>query len=176
MLRALFNPNWKEQTLRNLQLRKAVTRFQNRTVYHDITPDILRNIGDDALIQAINDCVEARLPREHVGLVPHAIGLPRGCTSIYYYRMLDYDVWNGGFDQFFDGSDAELAAETMESLRFLELPQIADVVAEAQVRFAAARSTSECDTCYANLHPAVEPHLIRFVREHSDEFVTPRTA
>jgi hypothetical protein len=108
-LRALFNPNWKQQALRSRELRQAVTQFQHRAIYHDITPDILRNIRDNDLIRAIYDCVEARLPREHVGIVPPALGLPRACTSIYYYRMMDYDVGNGGFDQFLNGSGAEVA-------------------------------------------------------------------
>ena len=175
-LRALFNPNWKQQALRSRELRQAVTQFQHRAIYHDITPDILRNIRDNDLIQAIYDCVEARLPREHVGIVPPALGLPRACTSIYYYRMMDYDVGNGGFDQFLNGSGAEVAVQTVESLRFLGLPQIADVVAEALERFAAGKSTSDCDTSYAKLHPAAEPHLIGFIRAHPDEFTTTQAA
>lgn len=158
--------------MRSRQVSEAITRFQHRTIYHDITPDILLSIGGNDLIQAIYDCVEERLPSGHVGIVPSAIGFPRGSTSIYYYRTMDYDVWNGGFDQFLDGSGANLATLTAESLRFLGLPQIADVVVQAQVCFAAAESTSDCDTRYAELHPTVEPHLIRFIREHSDEFTT----
>jgi hypothetical protein len=170
--RALFNPRWKERAIASRKLGEAVTRFQNRKIYHDLTPEILKTISDDDLIQAICDCVEARLPTGPITVIPADLGLPGGCIAVYNYRRMDGDVWNGGFEQFLDSAGSTVTLQTIDGLRSLKLPALADLVAEAQRRFAARKSLRHCDNDYSNLHPTVEPHIVRFIREHPEQFVT----
>jgi len=170
--RVLFNPGWKEQALRSRQLSVAVTRFQHRTVYPELTPEILSGISDDDLVQAIQDCIESRLPQGHVDVLPSGHRLPSGCASVYYYRTMDYDVWSGGFDQFLKSSSPQLVAATMESLRLLGLAVLADTVAEAQQRFNSGRSTARYYARYEKAQVGAQSHIIRFIRDHPDEFTT----
>ena len=170
--RTVFNPDWKKRALRSRQLKEAVTCFEHRTIHRELTPDILRTIPDDDLIQAVYDCVETRLPKGHVGLLPADAGLPHGCCSIYYYRTMDYDVWNGGFEQFFDTNDQAVIARTVEAIRFLDLHQMAVVVEDARQQYSTDRPTSQCEDRYAGLHPTVEPHVVRFIRSNLNQFST----
>ena len=171
-LRAVLNPGWKDQALRSRQLSEAVTRFEHRAIYRDLTSGILQSISDDNLIQVVYDSVETRLPDGHSGVLPIDVSLPRGCIATYYFRAMDYNVWNGGFDQFFDEANSDLAARTIEALRFLGLVEMADLTAEAQQRFAADVSVSQCDARHAELQPAAEQQVIHFIREHPGEFIT----
>ncbi|MFO1459335.1 MAG: DUF4375 domain-containing protein [Verrucomicrobiota bacterium] len=171
-VRAVLNPGWKQRALRSRHLNQAITRFQHRAIHRDLTADTLGGISDDEILQAVYDCVETRLPQGHVGVLPTGTGIPGGCASIYYFRTMDYDVWNGGFDQFLDGADPDLTAHTVQALRFLGLAQMADTVVEAQQRFASGDSMSRCDARYAELQPAAEQHIIHFIRRRPDEFTT----
>ncbi len=170
--RALFNPGWKEQALRSRQLSAAVTRFQHRTIYRELTVQILCGISDDDLVQAVQDCVESKLPQGHVGVLPPGLGVHRGCMSIYYYRTMDYEVWNSGFDHWLRGSSSELVVHTTEALRFLGLAAMAGTLEEAQQRFNCGRSIARCCARYLRAQAEAEPQIVRFIREHPDEFTT----
>jgi hypothetical protein len=174
-VRSILNPRWREQALRSRQLGQAVTRFQHRTVHRDLALDVLAHIPDDELIQAVHDCVESRLPHGHTGAVPVDAGVPRGSASVYSFQTLDYDVWNGGFDRFLEGAGAEAAGRAAEALRFLGVPEVADIVEQARARFNAGKSTGRCEARYAKLQAAVEQQIITFIRKHPDEFTTTRT-
>jgi hypothetical protein len=176
VLRTIFNPGWKARAKQGQLLRESVTRFEQRTIHRDLTPEILHSISDDELIQAIVDCVETRLPQGHVGVFPSGVSLPRGCIATYYCRIMSYGVWNGGFEQFIDGSGADAVKQTVEALQFFGLFELADVVIEAERRYARGESTSPCDDRHAELQPEAERQIIRFIRERPDEFTTTNAA
>ncbi len=100
------------------------------------------------------------------------IGVPRGCTSIYYYLTMDYEVWNSGFDPWLRVSSSELIAQTTEALRFLGLAAMAGPLEEAQRRLSRGRSIARCQARSFAAQAEAEPQNVRFIRGHTHDFTT----
>ncbi|MFN0135425.1 MAG: DUF4375 domain-containing protein [Phycisphaerae bacterium] len=108
---------------------------ENRKRYAVLNPDVLAGIADDMLVQAIIDHIQdVRLT-----------GLERGCAEEYARvealpanlrpfittQMLDAEVKNGGFVQWFWNSSGQFAPLVPEDLRRIGADTHAAIVARA---------------------------------------------
>ena len=83
------------------QLAESIKKWEARPRYHDLTPEVLAAVPDDLLEQAIVDFVTARGASADDDLLALFASLPEGFGIVYSTWVLDAEVDNGGFHQYF---------------------------------------------------------------------------
>jgi hypothetical protein len=102
----------------NIDIRKSVNDFINRQIYKHLSPEILASIPDDKLEQAVVDYVTTKLSEPRNTLADVSI-LPTGFQIVYSTWVLEGEVNNGGFNQFFVNSSGQFADMALLSLKKL---------------------------------------------------------
>jgi hypothetical protein len=179
--------------------QEILESIRNRKRYPRLDRDIIAGIADADLLCAIEDVL-----RDHV-LVGGAIAawmafqcLPPGPSAVWAIHMLDIQVKNGGFAQFFWNDSGRYAPFAFDGLQLIGAPQHAAIVQEAMDRFVAGgagqarqRGRDEAaagftafrnDTTFAELDrpyyrcnevEPLEALQVAYVRAHVEEFVLP---
>lgn len=113
------------------ELLRSVEQFQNRRIYKVLTTDILAALKDEEIEQVVFDNISVNIgddtltEREKVGT------LTRGQRAIYVTWMVEAEVNNGGFNQFYFNSSGQLADLAEEAFRTIGAGQFADLVKKA---------------------------------------------
>ena len=102
----------------------------SRPVPDAITPELLTKIEDDHLPDLFYQYVLAVVGEEHERL-PIIASLPIGLRAGYVLIVLDSEVRNGGFYQFFTNSSGRHADEALEYLNMIGAKRQAGIVSEA---------------------------------------------
>jgi hypothetical protein len=99
------------------QLAASIAAFKNRKRYARLTPEILAKIPDADVEQVIVDFIECRAEREGQDDQRALAHLPSGFLPIYATWLLEAEVNNGGFNQFFWNSSGQFAADALAGFR-----------------------------------------------------------
>jgi hypothetical protein len=83
------------------QLAESIKKWEARPRYDELTPEVLAAVPDDLLEQAIVDFVMAHGVWEDEDLLALLASLPEGFGIVYSTWVLDAEVDNGGFHQYF---------------------------------------------------------------------------
>jgi hypothetical protein len=118
---------WKEA------LDKSVEAFKNRKIYKRLTPEILASIPDDKLEQALVDYVYEKVAGRHDQEAEIIKSMSDGLRAVHATWVVEAEVNNGGFNQFFWNSSGEYAAEAVAGFRLFELPTLARLMERAIV-------------------------------------------
>lgn len=172
---------------------RIVSNFLNRRIYKELTLETLSKIPDHELEQVIIDYVSTKFTsrRSELAVVSK---MPRGFQIVYSTWILEAEVNNGGFNQFFvnsSGQFAEMALKSLEALgakdhytvvkRAIQLHAeessnselqalYAERTAEAFAKSYELTSLDECDTPFYQLGDLGEIR-VHYIRLHPDEFV-----
>ncbi len=95
-----------------------------------ITPEFLAQVTDDDLPELLFQYVLKVVGAHHDDL-PIIASLPVGLRAGYVLCVLESEVLNGGFHQFFTNSSGRHSDEALEYLRMIGAEEYVDVVAEA---------------------------------------------
>lgn len=152
----------------------------------------------EAIEASDDDHVEGLLLEYVLGLQTRAPDrldtLPLACQAHFIAFILDGEVLNGGFNQFWFNSP-EFAADAAQALEFLELPEAAELARRAskiyeglEHKHREARQAGtieafmatyegtpfqEVDDAYSAREAEWREARIRFIRENIDQFVHP---
>jgi hypothetical protein len=113
------------------EVLRSVEQFKNRRIYKVLTTDILAGLKDEEIEQVVFDNISANIgddthrEREKVG------ALTRGQRAIYVTWMVEAEVNNGGFNQFYFNSSGQLADLAEEAFKTIGADQFADLVKKA---------------------------------------------
>jgi len=113
-------------------LDKSLDAFMNRRKYNTINSSILSEISDDQLIQSIVDYISDEIIRDNYKdqyLLVKA--LPIGFQHIFGVFLLEAEVNNGGFNQFFYNSSSLFIDEAHNGCIAIGATKTARVVATA---------------------------------------------
>lgn len=177
------------------EVLRAMEEFNNRKKYSAFDLATLRSIKDAHLEQALLDYIFAKLdarPRDrHKALLE----LSRGFQVFYLSWLVEAEVMNGGFNQYFWNPSAEFAEMTPTALL-----EIGDAAASEMMKQAIVTATAEISNMsqfkksstldafsesykHTKLNDLDDPFCkraenfpslrIRYVREHEQLFVTP---
>ena len=113
-------------------LDKSLNAFMNRKTYKTINTAVLTEISDDKLIQAIVDYISDKIIKDNYkdqySLVK---ALPIGFQHIFGVFLLEAEVNNGGFNQFFYNSSSLFIDEAHNGCVAIGAIKTAKVVASA---------------------------------------------
>jgi len=106
-------------------LGESIRNWEARPRFGELTPEILAGVPNDMLEQTIVDFVLAFREWPEDRLLALLTGLPAGFSTVYTTWMLDAEVTNGGFHQYFwnsAGVYVELVRQGLQSLNAAGAP------------------------------------------------------
>ncbi len=107
--------------------------------FRELSADILRGLTDNDLVSAVYAHVLHHVLPDLAHEVTIVTGLPIAVSAIYVTALLDNEVLNGGFQQFFWNSSGAFALMALEGLERLGAPKHAAVLQSAIATFEAER-------------------------------------
>ncbi len=187
-------PN-KEKSEMDLLIEKSVDEFNNRKIYEKLSPEILTNIPDDKLEQAIMDNIDTNFENGEHYTLDKMSKLTKGQQAVFSTWWLEAEVNNGGFNQFYFNSSgqfaemAEIGFKTIGAEKFSELTLRANsIFTENKERLeefddGTMKSFSESykdnplndlDTEFYKLYDSenISDLRIKYIRENNKEFIT----
>ncbi len=169
--------------------------WNNRPVYKKITHDVMVAIPDDLLAWAMFDHIWLKVDKEYERTLQVLEELPSGFSVVYHLFVLDGEIGNGGFNQyFFNGLDRD-AEQQLEALRLIEATNHQKVFQETfrireeekqnnelQRRYSERTIESffstygmtmleKCDEEWYALDEEFNTSIIQFIRKHPELFV-----
>ena len=96
-----------------------------------LTPELLSSLATDEIGEAIVHHVALRIGRDLARAVEIVRGLPAGVQAIYSTWLVDAEVNNGGFNQYFWNPSGELAGDALVGYELLGAEEYAVVMRAA---------------------------------------------
>ncbi len=125
------------------EILKFVDSFQNRPVYKTLTPEIISKIKDEELEQAIFDNISVSMEgdkREEREIVK---ALTPGQRAIYVTWIVEGEVNNGGFNQFYFNSSGQLADMAEGAFKIIGAKKFADLMRQANLIYSEIKTDLE---------------------------------
>lgn len=115
------------------EIRKFVEDFEKRPIYKTLTTDQIKKIKDDDLELAIVDNIQTKFNKDFSNEEDIVRSLSVGQKAVYVTWILEAEVNNGGFNQFYFNSSGQLADLGEDSFRIMGAAQFADLVRQANL-------------------------------------------
>jgi hypothetical protein len=113
------------------EMRKMLEDFEKRPIHKTLTVDILKNTKDENLEQTIIDNIQTMFNEDFSNQEEIVRGLSAGQKAIYMTWILEAEVNNGGFNQYYFNSSGQLADLGENSFRLIGAVQFANLVGQA---------------------------------------------
>ncbi|MDO5969618.1 DMP19 family protein [Flavivirga aquimarina] len=178
-----------------IQMDKSFEEWNNRKIYKILTSEIIDSISDDNLEQTLFDNIYEIIGNDYKNELTNIQKLSKGQQAFWSTWILEGEVNNGGYNQFYFNSSgqyanmAEIGFKTIGAEKYANLTSRANkIYAENKVRLAEfddgtmeSFSESYKDNPLNNLDDefyelenieSVSYLRIKYIREHIKEFTT----
>lgn len=193
---ALFNckKNSDSSDREMTELDKSIEEFKNRKIYTRLDADTLSSISDDKLEQAIIDYISSKFNEDYSNEYQVVISLSPGLRALYSTWLVEAEVNNGGFNQFYWNSSGQFAKESeagfllLGALDHYELMKEANMIHEQEKEkmqkykekgtlSAFSDSYKETklnsiDDKFFDLHENLSELRIKYIRSNMGEFIS----
>lgn len=112
-------------------LAKSVEAFKNRPVYKELTEQIIDTTSDDNLLQIIFDNLSVKQPDDFKKEYETVMSWNKSRQAIYMIWVLEAEVNNGGYNQFYFNSSGQFYKHLPEALRLVGAIKFADLTERA---------------------------------------------
>jgi len=109
----------------------SVKAFANRKIYARLDPSTLRSIPDSDVEQAIFHYVTSKLDGHYDQQGEIVRRLSAGVRATYLTWILEAEVNNGGFNQYYFNTDGEFALEAADAFQYFGASEHAALMREA---------------------------------------------
>lgn len=174
--------------------KKRVDAFNKRRIYSQLTIEILSTIPDDKLVQAILDYIDTKVKDHRAALIDVSKMSP-GFQMVKSTVILEGEVNNGGFNQFFFNKSRQYTDLALQSLKMIgasdyyeilqkaigiyikeqeneELQKLyAQKTPEAFSNSYKLTSLGECDSAFYKLENSLSEIRVHYIRSHPESFV-----
>ena len=121
----------------------ALREFEHRKIHTTLSPETLASIPDDKLEQAIVDYAAAKLEGHDEDEARLVNDFPEGVRALYLTWVVEAEVENGGFNQYFWNTEGRFSEQAVRSFEFFGAVKHADLMREANGVRAKEASTIE---------------------------------
>jgi|TARA_B110000503_G_C7131595_1_gene407008 hypothetical protein len=124
----------KEKSEMDLLIEKSAEEYNNRKIYKKLTSKILDSIPDDKLEQTIFDNIYEIIGDDYKNELNNVKKLTKGQQAFFSTWILEGEINNGGFNQFYFNSSgqyaemAEIGLKTIGADKFSELTSKANKI------------------------------------------------
>lgn len=118
-------------TLFVLNLLGCSIQEKNLTQDDGLTADIIKNTKDENLEQVIIDHIHTKMNEDFSNEEDVVRNLSRGQRAVYVTWIVEAEVNNGGFNQFYYNSSGQLADLMVDAFKTIGAPQFADLAGQA---------------------------------------------
>ena len=98
------------------QMKESIDTFRNRPIYKILSQEIINKTSDDDLIQVVFDNLCEKFPSEFQNELEVVKTWNQCRQAIYTIWVLEAEVNNGGFNQFFENSSGQFSKYLPELL------------------------------------------------------------
>ncbi|WP_299892433.1 DMP19 family protein [uncultured Lacinutrix sp.] len=184
-----------EKSEMDLLIEKSIDEFNNRKIYKKLTPEIITNIPDDKLEQAIMDNIDTYFENGEHYTLDKISKLTKGQQAVFSTWWLEAEVNNGGFNQFYFNSSgqyaemAEIGFKTIGAEKFSgltlrannlftenkeRLEEFDDGTMESFSESYKDNPLNDLDTEFYKLYDSenISDLRIKYIRENNKEFTT----
>jgi len=177
------------------QSKNSIDKFNNRKIHKELTTEILDSISDDELEQAIFDNIYEVIGDDFENELKNVKKLSKGQQALFSTWIIEGEVNNGGFNQFYFNSSgqyaemAEVGFMTIRAVKFSELTKRAnkiysknkerleefdDGTMESFSESYKDNPLNDLDTEFYNLYDSekIGELRIKYIRENKNEFIT----
>lgn len=122
----------KAEQLRKMEeeLFKSVEDFKNRQIYSVLTEDIIKDTLDENLIQLIFDNLSIRHDKDSKTEFEDVLNWNKSRQAIYMIWLLESEVNNGGFNQFYFNSSGRFCLLLPSALKLIGAFRFAELIQE----------------------------------------------
>jgi hypothetical protein len=113
------------------EIKRSIREFNARTIYPSLDVETLSRIPDDKVEQAIFDYAQLKIGRQYDREVQIVRALAPGVRALYVTWLVDGEVNNGGFNQYFWNTRGELAEEAVTGFMLFGAAHHAALMQEA---------------------------------------------
>jgi hypothetical protein len=117
------------------QLTNSVETFKNRTIYKELTEQIIDTTSDENLLQVAFDNLSEKLPADYKKQYETVMSWNKSRQAIYMIWALEAEVNNGGYNQFYFNSSGQFYKHLPEALRLVDANKFADLTEKANTTF-----------------------------------------
>jgi len=110
---------------------KSFKEFNNRKIYDKLTDEIIDQTSDDNLLQTVFDNIETNFEDGELYSVEKIRKLSDGKQAIFSIWMLQAEVNNGGFNQFYYNSSGQFSEMALTGLKLINAEKFADLLDRA---------------------------------------------
>jgi hypothetical protein len=127
---------------------QMVDDYLKRQIHGKLTVKIIKSTPDDQLEQVILDYIQTKIPDEGSEFST-VVNMSPGFQMMYSTSLLESEVNNGGFNQFFINSSGEFAEMALASLKLLGATDYYSVLQKAIEIFRAEKQDARLQDLYS---------------------------
>jgi hypothetical protein len=110
---------------------KSVEAFKNRTIHKILTTSVIDDTPDDDLLQVVFDNLYEKLPADYEKEYATVLGWNTSRQAIYMIWLLEGEVNNGGYNQFYFNSGGQFYKHLPDALQRVNAMKTADLTLAA---------------------------------------------
>ncbi|WP_026308565.1 DMP19 family protein [Spirosoma spitsbergense] len=115
----------------NAQMIESIENFKKRQIHSNLTAEIIDTTPDSMLLQTVFDQLSTKLPEDYQKEYQTVTNWTKPQQAIYIIWVLEAEVNNGGFNQFYFNSSGQFADLTVDALTRVGAKKFADLAASA---------------------------------------------
>lgn len=121
----------KSKSPSNKEFENSMDKFKNRPIHIKLTEEIIDSTKDEDLLQLIFDNLSENLPDNYDKEFEFVTSWNKSRQAIYVIWLLETEVNNGGFNQFYFNSSGEFAELIPDALKLVGANNFADLMNRA---------------------------------------------
>ncbi|AKD58319.1 hypothetical protein SD10_04085 [Spirosoma radiotolerans] len=114
-------------------MSKFLNDFKNRPIYKNLTEQIIDTTSDEKLLQVVFDNLSQKLPTSYTEEEEYETvqGWNKSRQAIYMIWILESEVNNGGYNQFYANSSGQYSRYLPGALKLVGADRLADLTQRA---------------------------------------------
>jgi hypothetical protein len=117
------------------QTSKAIEDFKNRPIHLKLTEQIIDTSSDDNLLQLVFDNLSLKQPTDYQKEYEMVMSWNKSRQAIYMIWVLEAEVNNGGYNQFYFNSSGQFYKQLPDALLLVGANKFADLTKRANETF-----------------------------------------
>lgn len=113
------------------QIVQSIEAIKNRPIHNELTNEIIHYTSDDELLQMIFDNLTTKLPDNYEKEYETVMTWNKSRQAIYLIWLLEAEVNNGGYNQFYFNSSGQFYKELPAALKLVSANKFADLTERA---------------------------------------------